>query len=553
VQGVLELVKKIGPQRLMAMAMVSALLIAFFAYIIVRANQVPMAPLYSDLTIEDSSAVVRELETLGIAHEIRMEGAQILVPQDEVLRTRMRLAEKGMPTGGSIGYEIFDKQDALGTTSFVQNINHLRALEGELARTIRSIGRVQAARVHLVIPERQLFQRDRREPTASIVLKLRGQLDPSQTRAIQHLVAAAVEGLKPNRISIVDESGRMLASGNGADDDAGQMASTLQEKTVGFEQRLRNQVEEIIASVVGPGRARVQVAAELDFNRVTQTSDVFDPNGQVVRSTQSKEEASNSTNQERGVTVGNQVPNGGQEQGGASTRDASNNTEEIVNYEISKTTRTEVIEAGRVKRLSVAVLVDGVYTPGQNGEMSYAARPQEEIERIAALVRSAVGFDQARGDRVEVINLRFANAPNTLPIEAEPGLFDFTRADLMKFAEWGVLLILALLAFFLVVRPLLKKALGPSEEERAAQAAAEAAATGTNPDGTPAIGADTQPGEAITIGSLVIPGSLSPSKIEEAKAIGAMHASSIARVGELVKESPNEAALIIRTWINEAA
>lgn len=559
-QGVIELLRKLGPQRLAAMGMVAAVLLGFFVYIGMRATRVEMAPLYSELSFEDSAAITKELEATGVRFELKSEGAQILVPRDEVLRIRMRLAEKGMPTGGSIGYEIFDKQDTLGTTSFVQNINHLRALEGELSRTIRSISRVQSARVHLVIPERALFQRERREPTASIVLKLRGQLEPAQTRAIQHLVAAAVEGLKPGHVSIVDETGRLLASGNGADDETGALAATLQEKSISYEQRLRNQVEEIVASVVGPGRTRVQVAAELDFNRVTQTSDTYDPNGQVVRSTQSKEESSNSQNQDKTVTVGNQVPAGGQDQSGSTTKDASNNTEEVINYEISKTTRTEVIEAGRVKRLSVAVLVDGVYTPGQNGELAYAARPQEELDRIAALVRSAVGFDQARGDKVEIVNLRFAAGPNQLPTESGLGLLDFTRDDILKLIEWGVMLIVTLLVVLLVVRPMMKRAFGPSEEEKRAAAAEAAEAAAGGATGTAIARAEAgdaatavhQEGTNIVVGGITIPGALSPTKIEEAKALGEMHASSIARVGNLVKENPNEAAMVIRMWINEA-
>ena len=200
----------------------------------------------------------------------------------------MKLAEGGLPKGGGVGYEIFDKSDALGATSFVQNINHLRALEGELARTIRAIDRVQAARVHLVLPERPLFSRDKAEASASIVLKVRGALEPQQVRAIRHLVASAVNGLKPERVSIVDETGRLLADGATADNGLGGVSAD--ERQVAYERRLREQVEAIVTSVVGPGRARVQLTADFDFNRVTQTSDKFDPEGRVVRSSQTREE-----------------------------------------------------------------------------------------------------------------------------------------------------------------------------------------------------------------------------------------------------------------------
>src|SRR6266542_7051726 len=197
----------------MAMVAVTTALIGFFAFVIMRVTTPQMTTLFTDLTAEDSSSIIKDLERQAIPFELRNEGAVIMVPKDKVTRLRMKLAEGGLPKGGGMGYEIFDKSDSLGTTSFVQNINHLRALEGELARTIRALDRVQAARVHLVLPERPLFSRDKVEPSASIVLKVRGMLEPQQVRAIRHLVASAVNGLKAERVSIVDEAGRLLADG----------------------------------------------------------------------------------------------------------------------------------------------------------------------------------------------------------------------------------------------------------------------------------------------------------------------------------------------------
>src|SRR6266404_6997686 len=197
----------------MAMIAVTTALIGFFAFVIMRVTTPQMTTLFTDLSFEDSSGIIKDLERQAIPFELRNDGAIIMVPKDKVTRLRMKLAEGGLPKGGGVGYEIFDKSDALGTTSFVQNINHLRALEGELARTIRAIDRVQAARVHLVMPERPLFSRDKIEPSASIALKVRGALEAQQVRAIRHLVASAVNGLKPQHVSIVDESGRLLADG----------------------------------------------------------------------------------------------------------------------------------------------------------------------------------------------------------------------------------------------------------------------------------------------------------------------------------------------------
>lgn len=571
--GAVEFLKALGPARLAAMAVVTALLAGFFGFIILRATQPTMATLYSDLTVQDSAQIVKELEAAAIPFELRQDGSQILVPKDNLLRLRMRLAEKGIPAGGSVGYEIFDKSDALGTTSFVQNINHLRALEGELARTIRAIDRVQAARVHLVIPERQLFQRDKAAPSASIVLKLRGSLEPSQIRSIQHLVASAVEGMKPSRVSIVDEKGALLGGGQ-EEDPQGLVSSTLQERTSAYERRLETQIESIVGSVVGQGRARVRVSAELDFNRVTQTSDVFDPNGQVVRSTQTKEENSTSAAGDRAVGVANQVPGGQPQAQGGAGRDASNSSEELVNYEISKTSRTEVVEAGRIKRLSVAVLVDGVYTTGQNGDVTYQPRGQEDIDRIAALVRSAAGFDQKRGDQVEVVNLRFAEAPASLPLEAgqKTGIMaylDFTKDEILRLIELGVLFLMTLLVLLFAVRPLIRRMVDPTvaaaSGSSGAAVAGALAAPGMVRAGGPGeqtviqvniptvIGPDGKPMPAQADGvPLPLPNdAMNPQKLEQAKQLGALHANSIQKVGELINEHPAEATALIRGWLME--
>ena len=414
-RSLVEFVRTLGAPRIAAMGAVTIALIGFFAFLIMRVTSPQMTPLFTDLAFDDSASIVKELDREGVPYELRNDGNIIMVPKDRVGRLRMTLAEGGLPKGGGVGYEIFDKSDALGTTSFVQNINNVRALEGELARTIRALDRVQDARVHLVMPDRPLFSRDKADATASIVLKVRGALEPQQVRAIRHLVATAVNGLRPERVSIVDDQGQLLADGAANDPNGGDVSSD--ERQAAFEKRLRTQVEGIVSSVVGSGHSRVQIAADFDFNRVTQTSDKFDPEGRVVRSSQTREETSaTSEGRDNQVTVGNEIPGGGQRQpnganGGAARGDETRKSEEIVNYEISKTSKTEVIEGGHVNRISVAVLVDGIYAKNDKGEVSYQPRSKEEIDQIAALVRSAIGFDQKRGDQVEVVNLRFAETP----------------------------------------------------------------------------------------------------------------------------------------------
>jgi flagellar M-ring protein FliF len=536
-QGLFDFLKGLGAARLAAMVAVTAALIGFFAFVIMRVTTPQMTTLFTDLSMEDSSGIIKDLERQGIPFEIRNEGSIILVPKDKVTRLRMKLAEGGLPKGGGVGYEIFDKSDALGTTSFVQNINHLRALEGELARTIRGIDRIQAARVHLVLPERPLFARETPEPSASIVVRVRGSLEPQQIKAIRHLVASSVNGLKPQRVSIVDESGTLLADGAATDADQ----AVADERRAGLEKRMRKQVEDIVSSVVGAGRARVQLSADFDYNKITQTSDKFDPEGRVLRSSQTREESTSNGVEGGQVTVNNELPGNQGGNNSQQSRDQSKKSEETNNYEISRTTKTEVTEAGRVNRISVAVLVDGSYSKNEKGDVVYKERGKDELDRIATLVRSAIGFDQKRGDQVEVVNLKFAEAPAVAPI-SEPvgllGMMQFTKDDVMYVIELGVMMLLSLVVLFMVVRPLVRKVL--SSEELAALTAAVTAPSAEN---TPAMAAPT--------GQALLPGNSTAHLIDVAQVQGQVHAQSVHRVGELAERNPNETVAIVRQWLSE--
>ena len=548
-----------------AMAAVTLALIGFFSFLMIQMTAPQMVPLFTDLSVDDSASIIKDLERQAITYQLKNDGTIIMVPKDKVARLRMKLAESGLPKGGGVGYEIFDKSDALGATSFVQNINHLRALEGELSRTIRSIERVQAARVHLVLPERPLFSREKVEASASIVLKVRGALEPQQVRAIRHLVATAVNGLKPERVSVIDESGKLLADGASPDNPLSGVSSD--ERKLAYENRLRSEVEAIVSSVVGPGRARVQINADFDVNRITQTSDKFDPDGRVVRSSQTREEQSAAGARGDGaVSVGNELPGGNQGGGGGpAVGEQNKKTEEIVNYEISRTTKTEVIEAGRVNRVSAAVLVDGIYNKNDKGELAYQPRPKEEIDRIAALVRSAIGFDAKRGDQVEVVNLRFAETTPS-PINEPTGwmsYLQFTKEDIIRGAELGVMVLLGLVVLLMVVRPLVRRIITP-DGIQAMQVAPGAVAT-PSPEamaaggmGIPGVGGSITstggPNVSIVGGDEAVAiSNRTSAMIDIAKVQGQVHAQSVQKVGELADKNPHEAVSIIRNWLHEDA
>jgi len=548
VNSVTEFVKALGSARLAAMGAVAAGLVGFFIFLMLRFSQPQLEVLYTDLTFDDSLQVVKKLEGMNIPHEIRQDGSIILAPKNQVLRLRMELAESGLPAGGSVGYEIFDKADTLGATSFVQNINRVRAIEGELVRTIRALQKVSMARVHLVLPKRKLFARDAREPSASIVIKTRGKLDAGQIKAIQHLTASAVDGLKPSRVSIVDETGRLLATGRGDGAQAG--GGELDERNRSVERRMRHEVEDIVAKIVGDGRVRVRVSAEMDYSKITETTDVYDPDGQVVRSTQSREETSNATTPtgNDSVSVGNELPAANGPAGGdGSQQENTNKNEEVVNFEISRTTKTEVAEGGRIKRLSVAVLVDGIYQKNASGVVNYSPRPKAQIDQITALVRSAIGFDKDRGDQVQVVNLRFAEiqAPALADIGPQ-GWLDtmksLSKADYFTIAELTVIGIMSLLVLMLVVRPLVRRILTPEAP-------------------TPnmkALTADDAQVPQLTVPddetlSLTDARNQTLEALDSARAVGKVQAKAMEDVGETVQNNPEEAVSIVRDWIQKTA
>jgi flagellar M-ring protein FliF len=536
--GFLDFLKGLGAPRLVAMLAVTLSLIGFFGFVAMRVSDGGLVPVFTDLTMQDASAVIKELEAQNIKYETNRDGSTILVPSDAVAQVRMKLAEQGLPSGGGVGWEIFDKGDGLSSTSFLQNVNRMRALEGELARSIRSLNRVSAARVHLVVPERPLFSRDAPKPTASIVLRVSGELGQSEVRAIIHLVASAVQGLDPQAISIIDENGTLLADGGG-DTGPDALPSGALEREAAFEKRLKDQVQGIVERVVGPGRARAEINASFDYSKVTNTADMFDPESRVVRSTQTREEEAENREGQNAVTVSNQLPNQQANNADANAnRDKSSKTDETVNYEISRTTRTEVLEAGRLKKVSVAVLIDGIYANDQSGSVTYSPRSQEELDRIAALVRSAIGFDQARGDQIEVVNLRFAEPPGVQPISDASGLgmLDVTKDDLMRLIELAVLGVVSLLVLLLVVRPLVRRILTP--DQRAGLPSLLAAPS-----------APQAPNAPVPLGAP----DPTARMIELAQVNGKVHAQSLTKVGELAQRNPNETVSIIRQWLAEPA
>lgn len=532
-KALLDNVLALGRVRLMALAGVAAVLLAGLGFLALRANTPAMALLYGDLDQRDAGAVVQSLERARIPFRITGGGSQIMVPAEDVARLRLSLAREGLPAGGSVGYELFDRGESLTTTPFQQDMNRLRALEGELARTIRGLAGVRTARVHLVLPRREAFSRERGEAQASVVLSMQGsqRLDREGVQAVLHLVATAVPGLQPRAISIIDSRGELLARGGQALAGAAG-AATQEELRRAQELRLARGVEEMLERTLGPGRVRAEVSIDMDFERVELREERFDPENQVARSTQSTNETTRNT-EPGNVSVANNLPGAEAGAGGAGSQESRQ--EETTNFEIGRLNRHTLREHPVIRRLSVAVLVDGVAEPVEGGPPRLRERTPEELARLVTLVRGAVGFNEPRGDRVEVVSMRFAEPDNAAP---PPGMFglDLPQAMVFRLLETAVLALVGLLAILLIGRPVAKRlaiSLAP------APALAAAGDAGGPPmldaEGRPMVPAPAEAGSEQM---------LTLSQID-----GAMRASSVQKLIEMVKQQPDEALAVVRGWL----
>jgi flagellar M-ring protein FliF len=533
--AVLAGLKALGPMRLAAMAGVGLLCLGLLAFLMLRGGgDGPMGLLYADLDLREAGQVADQLDKAHIAHQLEAGGSRVLVPADQVARARVLLAKEGLPSGGSIGYEIFDRADGLTANSFQQGISQTRALEGELARTIRSIQGVRAARVHLVLSRREPFARDRQDAQASVVLTMAGaaRLDREGVQSILNLISAAVPGLRPQNIAMVDSRGNLLARA-GQPTGPAAAAQSGEELKRATELRLSRAVEEMLERTLGPGRVRAEAAVDLDFDQIRETQERFDPDGQVVRSQQTSSDNSRNTESAPNVSVQNNLPNAdaGAQQAGSQEQ----KQEETTNYEIGKTVRTLVREQPQLRRITLAVMVDGVASRGPDGNVTWAERPAEELARIATLVRSAIGYNESRGDRVDVVSMRFT-APEEAPEPPPPGfLGQFSKSDMFRLLELALVAIGVLAALLLVLRPMaLRLALGPKPA-------------------LPGATADTSTPAALAGAEAVPQLEDNDEMIEVANIEGVMRRSSIRRVSNLVENRTDDTLALLRGWLSPEA
>lgn len=561
VQDLINNLKALGRTRLMILGGVAAGIVLALLLGISTVSRKDYAPLYKNLSMSAATSIETTLNGAGFDAMMSEDGTAVSVPRNDLARARMVLAESGLPIEGDPGWELFDEASGLAMNSFMQRVNRLRAMEGELARSIQTLDGVQSARVHLVLPEREAFSRERPEPRASIIVRaVPGRtIARKQAMAIRNLVSSSVAELELGRVTVLSASGETILAEN--TDGDGQ--ATLQSVKAGIEDRLAQQVQNILTARVGAGNARVRVNVELTSAREVIVEQSFNPDQQVVRSTDSRAEQRAGSDGGGNVGVENNIPAAlADPAGGASSTQSKSG--ESVQYEIGNTRREVVREAGDIRRVSVAVLVNGIYTV-DGSDVTYSERSTEELQRLSELVRTAVGFDQGRGDSVSVDSLRFMDYSMEVGDPVNLSLMQQISNNIVSLLRGLLALVIVALVMILGVRPMLRQLQQaaapelPQGEDAAALAAPEGAAG--EGAGVPAL-----PGKAggaqvldTTEETKSTPGYTSifdpesddgPHEYIETMGVrGSLIKARVEAIQNLAEDKPEEVLRVLRSWL----
>lgn len=497
-------------------------------------------PLYGNLGEKEAMEVVNALKQAGVEFKLDQRTGMVLVPSEKEQEVRMQLASQGLPRSDGLGFEMLNQDTGFGTSRMVEKARYHHALEGELARTISTLAKVQSARVHLALPKQSVFVRKRKQPSASVVLKLyAGKLEQGQVDAIVHLVASSVPEMTAERVTVVDQKGRMLSGSRGSEEV--KLSSTQFDYARKIEEHYRQRIENLLSPIIGADRVRAQVTADIDFTVTEQTQERYNPDQPALRSEQLNEQSSR-LSAVQGVpgALSNQPPQGGiapeqaagQGAAGESARPLNSTRNSTRNYELDRVVSHTRMSPSNIRRLSVAVVVDDIATNGADGTPGHRERSPEELQRLTQLVREAIGFNAQRGDSVRVVNSPFM-VPEMMEPLPEPAIWEQNWFwDAVKQAG-GVLLVLLLI--FAVLRPALKRLTSAGAETGLVAAGA---ASGGGAVAVPA--GDGQAGGEMSDAedALELPG---PGKYE--------NVMESART--LVNEDPKRVAQLVKTWISE--
>ncbi len=453
VEQIVDIYKQMPLQRKIVIGVVVALVLAGFAGMFFWASQIEFQPVYTGLSSEDASQIVEKLKEKKMPYKLAGDGSVVMVPASQVYDARLYLAGSGLPKGGGVGFEIFDEAD-FGATEFVQKLNYQRALQGELARTIREFSEIENARVMIVMPKDSLFIEESRPASASVLLKLRSDFSKEKISAVVNLVAGAVEGLDPNMITVVDTHGNVLSTGV-PEDESESFANKQLDYKMSFEKNLTGQIQTMLEKIVGKGKAIVRVTADMDFNQVDTSEEIYDPDTTVVRSKHNITESSdNQSGPGDASSVNPLVPGGGT---GSSRQVAEKNEKlnETINFEINKTIRRTVRPVGLLSRLSVAAVLDGTYVTETDNEgkqsRKYVERTKAELDHFTKIVQQAMGYNADREDQVSVESFPFSYMEEL----DKPTGVDW-QAFSKRYGRSIVNILLVLLVFMFVIIPLVK-------------------------------------------------------------------------------------------------
>jgi flagellar M-ring protein FliF len=487
--------------RKLAILAAAGITLLSIALAVVFINQPEYKVLYTNLSAEDAGQITARLQEKKIPYQLSSSGDMISVPSEKVSELRLELAASGLPKGGGVGFEIFDTKN-LGVTEFVQQLNYQRALQGELTRTINSLDEIQQSRVHLVIPKKSLFSEDQKKPTASVIVRLKNgrTLSDPQINGIAHLVSSSIEGMSPRDVMIVDSSGKVLSKVTEGGEMA-QLSNSQIEYKKNVEKDLTGRITSMLEKVVGEGKAVVRIAADLDFRVMEKTEEKFDSEEPAIRSVQRSQEKSGNTAGgagESSVTTTARQPAPPRPAG--SSREKS---DETINYEISRTVNKTVMPVGDVKKLSIAVLVDGNYVKNDKGAEEYQPRPEKELTALEDLVKKSAGFDAKRGDQVVVSNVAFKKVD--LGAEMPEKSWLDKLMPFMPLVRYLVMLVVIGLVALFVVKPLVRM-LAERGREVAVSVREVPSATGELKGGegvTLTLGAPQQPPRELTEADVV--------------------------------------------------
>jgi flagellar M-ring protein FliF len=540
----LENLRGLGPTKLAALGGVLVVTLGLMAWLAAAMTKPSMTLLYGGLEPSVAGEVVRQLEELRVPHEVREDA--IFVDSVERDRVRMALAEMGLPRRGQAGYELLDQLGRFGTTTDMFNAAYWRAKEGELARTISWLSNVKDARVHLVPLAREPFTRASVQPSASITVTTQdgAPLSRRQAQAIRHLVALGVKGLRPEQVTVIDAAAGIVL---GPEQEYG--VGAAQGLQAEREQRLQAEIEGLLAAHVGHDRVRVSVAVELNQEAETVTERIFDPDTQVAvhQDTTEIEETSSESQGADTVSVAGNLPDAEPAAGPAdSAQSARTETREVANFEVSEVRRERQRPAGSIKRISVAVLLGGVWEPSVEGPPVWRAQSEAELAAIRNLVQSAIGFDEQRGDKITVESLPMQTAAGTSAADVAPGVAALFFSQLRYLAQALALVAIAFLVIWFLVRPILSGRPAPVQAEPAALTAAPGAVALEGPG--------TEPRQALQLPTVaegaIAPGALMAGRPEDGTS---SHGRAVMALTSAVDRHPEVALRTLRHWLKEGA